>query len=123
MPEEKSKLVFSTDKAIPRKKSQEKALQAIARPDQRTVTVRSGQLLAEIRIGLERKGRGGKAVPIIDGLRIPRHEQGMLLKELKTILGTGGTLKDASLEIQGDHRDAIIGIMQKKGYKPKRSGG
>lgn len=123
MPEEKSKLVFSTDKAIPRKKSQEKALQAIARPDQRTVTVRSGQLLAEIRIGLERKGRGGKSVTIIDGLRIPRHEQGVLLKELKTILGTGGTLKEASLEIQGDHRDAIIGIMQKKGYKPKRSGG
>lgn len=123
MPEEKSKLVFSTDKAIPRKKSQEKALQAIARPDQQTVTVRSGQLLAEIRIGLERKGRGGKSVTIIDGLRIPLHEQGVLLKELKTILGTGGTLKDASLEIQGDHRDAIIGIMQKKGYKPKRSGG
>jgi translation initiation factor 1 len=111
MPEEKSTLVYSTDKAIPRKKPCEKVLQASARPVQQGVTVR-----------LERKGRGGKSVTIIEGLRIPRHEQDILLKELKTILGTGGTVKKATLEIQGDHRDAITKIIEKRGHKPKRSG-
>lgn len=123
MPEEKSILVYSTDKSIPRKKLQKKVLQANSRPEERTITVRTGRLLAEIRIRLERKGRGGKSVTVIDGLRMPHHEQDVLLKELKTLLGTGGTVKDASVEIQGDHRDAIIGIMGKKGYRTKRSGG
>ena len=112
MPQEKSTLVYSTDKTVPRKNPQGKDRQTGNQPAQHAVTIR-----------LERKGRGGKTVTVIDGLRMPRTEQDILLKELKTILGTGGTMKDASLEIQGDHRDAIMGILQKKGYKPKRSGG
>jgi translation initiation factor 1 len=112
MPEEKFTLVYSTGKAIPRKKPYEKVLQASARPVRQGVTVR-----------LERKGRAGKSVTIIQGLRMPRQEQVVFLKELKTMLGTGGTVNNASLEIQGDHRDAIMGIIEKKGHKPKRSGG
>jgi translation initiation factor 1 len=42
---------------------------------------------------------------------------------LKTKLGTGGTVKDASLEIQGDHRDALMVELGKMGYEAKRSGG
>jgi translation initiation factor 1 len=112
MKEEKSTLVYSTDQAIPRERPQKKLLQASARPAKQTVTVR-----------LERKGRGGKSVTVIEGLRMPHHERDILLKDIKTMLGTGGTVKNASLEIQGDHRDAIMGIMDKKGYKSKRSGG
>jgi len=113
MPEEKSKLVYSTDRVIQlKKKPVENALQASVRPMQQKVTVR-----------LERKGRGGKSVTIIDGLQMRQKEREALLKQLKTKLGTGGTVKDASLEIQGDHRDALMAELGKMGYTAKRSGG
>ena len=50
-------------------------------------------------------------------------ERDTLLKQLKTSLGTGGTVKETVLEIQGDHRDMVIQVMEKMGYRPKRSGG
>ena len=113
MPDEKSKLVYSTDRVIQLKKKLVKnALQASVRPMQQKVTVR-----------LERKGRGGKSVTIIDGLQMRQKEREALLKQLKTKLGTGGTVKDASLEIQGDHRDALMAELGKMGYTAKRSGG
>jgi translation initiation factor 1 len=113
MPDEKSKLVYSTDRVIQlKKKPVENALQASVRPMQQKVTVR-----------LERKGRGGKSVTIIDGLQMRQKERETLLKQLKTKLGTGGTVKDASLEIQGDHRDALMAELGKIGYTAKRSGG
>ncbi len=113
MPDEKSKLVYSTDKVIQlKKKPVENALQASVRPMQQKVTVR-----------LERKGRGGKSVTIIDGLQMRQKERNALLKQLKTKLGTGGTGKDASLEIQGDHRDVLMAELGKMGYTAKRSGG
>jgi len=113
MPEEKSKLVYSTDKAIARKKKPvEKVRQASLQSMQKKVTVR-----------LERKGRSGKSVTVIDGLQMPQDKQDVLLKQLKTMLGTGGTVQDTSLEIQGDHRDALMEMLEKMGCKAKRSGG
>ena len=113
MPDEKSKLVYSTDRVIQlKKKPVENALQASVRPMQQKVTVR-----------LERKGRGGKSVTVIDGLQMRQKEREALLKQLKTKLGTGGTVKDTSLEIQGDHRDALMAELGKMGYTAKRSGG
>ena len=113
MPEEKSKLVYSTDKAIARrKKPVEKVRQASLQSMQKKVTVR-----------LERKGRSGKSVTVIDGLQMPQDKQEVLLKQLKTMLGTGGTVQDTSLEIQGDHRDALMEMLEKMGCKAKRSGG
>jgi translation initiation factor 1 len=113
MRDEKSKLVYSTGRVIQlKKKPVENALQASVCPMQQKVTVR-----------LERKGRGGKSVTIIDGLQMRQKEREALLKQLKTKLGTGGTVKDASLEIQGDHRDALMAELGKMGYTAKRSGG
>jgi translation initiation factor 1 len=113
MPDEKSKLVYSTDKAIPRKeKPVEKALQASVCPAQQKVTVR-----------LERKGRGGKSVTVIEGLQMSRKKNEALLKQLKERLGTGGTVKENALEIQGDHRDALMAALEKMGYRPRLSGG
>jgi translation initiation factor 1 len=113
MPDQKSKLVYSTDRVIQKKKRPvENALRASACPVQQKVTVR-----------LERKGRGGKSVTVVDGLQIRQKEKEALLKQLKTKLGTGGTVKDASLEIQGDHRDALMVELGKMGYEAKRSGG
>jgi len=113
MSDEKSKLVYSTDRVIQlKKKPVENALQAGVRPMQQKVTVR-----------LERKGRGGKSVTVIDGLQMRQKEREALLKQLKTKLGTGGTVKDTSLEIQGDYRDALMAELGKMGYTAKRSGG
>lgn len=113
MRDEKSKLVYSTEQIIPRKeKPVEKTFQSGLRPAQHKVTVR-----------LDRKGRGGKTVTVIEGLRIPQKELEPLLRKLKAGLGTGGTLKGVSLEIQGDHRVALITLLEKMGYRPKLSGG
>jgi translation initiation factor 1 len=113
MPDEKSKLVYSTDRVIQlKKKPVENALQASVRPMHQKVTVR-----------LERKGRSGKSVTVIDGFQMRQKEGEALLKQLKTKLGTGGTVKDTSLEIQGDHRDALMAELGKMGYTAKRSGG
>jgi len=124
MPDENSKLVYSTEQAIPRlprplrndekakNKPGEKVLHTSLRPAQQKATVR-----------LDRKGRGGKSVTVIDGLQIPQKEREALLKQLKAKLGTGGTVKDTCLEIQGDHRDALMAALEKLGYPTKRSGG
>lgn len=72
---------------------------------------------------MEKNGRGGKTVTVID--QLPRHETFLkaLCKELKAKCGTGGTFQlksDAGLiEIQGDKRDAIKAIFTKKGFKFK----
>ncbi|MGD0282891.1 MAG: translation initiation factor [Dissulfurispiraceae bacterium] len=114
MPDEKSKLVYSTDKAITGKH----------KPVERTfhqAGVSSGQQRVTVR--LDRKGRGGKAVTIIEGLQLSQKQIIELLRQMKSKLGTGGTVKDTSLEIQGDHRDIIISTLQSMGYTPKRAGG
>ncbi|MCX5907886.1 MAG: hypothetical protein NTY64_12070 [Deltaproteobacteria bacterium] len=54
---------------------------------------------------------------------MPHKKSEELLKQLKARLGTGGTIKGTSFEIQGDHRDALMAALEKMGYTPKRSGG
>ncbi len=76
----------------------------------------------KVRVRLDRKGRGGKSVTVIDGLQMPQKDRESLLKQLKAGLGTGGTVRDGSIEIQGDRCNAIITALNKLGYKPKRSG-
>jgi translation initiation factor 1 len=113
MPEQKSKLVYSTEKVVPRKGMPvEHSSQAVAPAAQQRVTVR-----------LDRKGRGGKTVTVVEGLRMLPKKMEELLRQFKARLGTGGTIKDAALEIQGDHRDAIMSELQIMGFTPKRSGG
>jgi translation initiation factor 1 len=108
-----TRLVYSTEKAILRKETQaEKDRPADLRSSQQKVIVR-----------LDRKGRGGKSVTVIEGLQMPQQEKEALLKQLKADIGTGGTIKDRALEIQGDHCGTIMAALEKVGYRPKRSGG
>ena len=76
-----------------------------------------------VRVGRETKGRRGKGVTIISDL--PLNENGIieLAAKLKTRLGTGGTVKEGRIEIQGDHRDRIIAEVEAMGYRVKRAGG
>lgn len=76
-----------------------------------------------IRIRRESKGRGGKTVSIIDGLPLAEKELKVLLKKLKAQLGTGGALKNGALEIQGEHRDKLLVLLEKEGHQAKLSGG
>jgi predicted translation initiation factor SUI1 len=75
-----------------------------------------------VRVGRQTKGRGGKGVTIISDL--PLNEEGLaeLATKLKTRLGTGGTVKDGRIEIQGDQRDRIIQELEGLGYRAKRAG-
>ncbi len=112
MPEHNSRLVYSTETAIPRKnKPADRNF-----PD--AVPAKSGTI-----VRLDRKGRGGKSVTVIEGLQISAEESEKLLKKLKAKLGTGGAVKNGLLEIQGDHCDAVMGELTGIGYRPKRSGG
>ena len=76
-----------------------------------------------VRVGRERKGRGGKTVSIISGVMSREAGQQALLKLLKSKLGTGGTLEDGANIIQGDHRERIVEILNELGYKAKVAGG
>lgn len=76
-----------------------------------------------VRVGRETKGRKGAGVTVITG--IPSHPEGLekLAKQFKQQCGTGGTVKNGIIEIQGDHRDQLVAELQKLGYTVKRSGG
>lgn len=76
-----------------------------------------------VRVARERKGRGGKTVSIITGVKSPESGRQALLKLIKNRLGTGGTLEEDTIVIQGDHRERIVEILNELGYKAKIAGG
>jgi len=76
-----------------------------------------------LRIRRESKGRGGKSVCVIDGLPLHSSELKALQKKLKSQLGTGGAVKDGRIEIQGDHREKLLLLLDKEGFNAKLSGG
>ncbi|MDF7805887.1 stress response translation initiation inhibitor YciH [Pontiellaceae bacterium B12219] len=76
-----------------------------------------------VRVGRETKGRKGKGMTVITG--VPLHPEGLkdLAKKLKQKCGTGGTVKNQTIEIQGDHRDLMVSELQALGYTVKKAGG
>ncbi len=76
-----------------------------------------------VRVGRETKGRKGKGVTVISGLPLDLAGLETLAKELKKRCGSGGTVKDGVIEIQGDHRDLLLEELSKRGWPAKRSGG
>ena len=76
-----------------------------------------------IRIQATRSGRKGKTVTVITGLQHSPETLAKLLKKLKSQCGSGGTIKDNNLEIQGDRKQQLLEVMLKLGYKAKISGG
>lgn len=71
----------------------------------------------------ESAGRGGKAVTLVKNLALSAEGLKSLAKRLKQECGTGGTVKDGVIEIQGEHREKIAGLLMKLGYKVKIAGG
>ena len=76
-----------------------------------------------VRVRRETKGRKGKDVTVITGVPLSGKELKELGRQLKAKCGSGGTVKDGIIEIQGDHRDALIPVLEANGWKVKRAGG
>lgn len=71
----------------------------------------------------ESGGRGGKAVTLVKNLTLSADDLKSLAKKLKQECGTGGTIKDGVIEVQGEQREKIADVLQKLGYKVKIAGG
>jgi translation initiation factor 1 len=71
----------------------------------------------------ESSGRSGKGVTLVKNLVLSVDDLKALVKKLKQECGTGGTIKDSMIEIQGEQREKIANILRKLGYKVKIAGG
>jgi translation initiation factor 1 len=76
-----------------------------------------------VKVRRETKGRGGKTVTTITGLAMNGDQLEALQKELKRLCGAGGAVKDGVIEVQGDHCEAVLRDLEKRGIKAKRAGG
>jgi translation initiation factor 1 len=76
-----------------------------------------------VRVSHETKGRKGKGVTVVKGVALDAQGLAALGKQLKTACGSGGTVKDGVIEIQGDHRELVIAALVKQGHTVKRAGG
>jgi translation initiation factor 1 len=76
-----------------------------------------------LKVEASRKGRGGKTVTVISGFQEKPEILADLAKQIKAQCGTGGTVKDNEIEIQGEHKQKLAEILKKLGYKAKISGG
>jgi translation initiation factor 1 len=103
-----SRLVYSTDKGRIAGESEDK------RPPEGDGIVR---------IRRETSGRKGKGVTTVSGLPLDDKAMAQVAKKLKQLCGTGGTVKNFVIEIQGDHRQTLKDVLEKQGYTVKLAGG
>ena len=76
-----------------------------------------------VRVSLDTKGRKGKGVTVVKGLAMDAASLTQLAKQLKAACGSGGTVKDFTIEVQGDHCETVMALLAKQGHKVKRAGG
>lgn len=107
-----NKTVWSSEDGDVRKKEEHSANTKSLPPQQQTIYLHR-----------ESSGRGGTPVSLVKNLVLSADDLKALAKKLKQQCGTGGTIKDGVIEIQGEHREKIAGILQKLGYKVKIAGG
>jgi translation initiation factor 1 len=77
----------------------------------------------KVRVSLQTKGRGGKSVTLVKGLALDAAALAVLGKTLRSACGSGGTVKDGVIEVQGEHCDLILARLAKEGIAAKRAGG
>jgi len=76
-----------------------------------------------VRVSRQTQGRAGKGVTVITGLALKAETLAALASELKRLCGSGGTVKDGSIEIQGEHRDRLVAELSRRGFTARRAGG
>ncbi|MCP3873807.1 MAG: stress response translation initiation inhibitor YciH [Desulfobacteraceae bacterium] len=108
--DDNSRLVYSTESGRIRTSSKD---------NNKTIPKTDGK----VRVERSTKGRKGKGVSLIKGLPLDGPSLKKLAKKLKQKCGSGGTIKNGIVEIQGDHRDLLIIELNKLGYKAKKAGG
>jgi translation initiation factor 1 len=112
MSNQNSKTVWSSEEGDLRKKDQPASYSTSLPPQQQTIYLHR-----------ESSGRGGKAVSLVKNLVLSDDDLKLLAKKLKQECGSGGTIKDGVIEIQGEHRERIAEVLRKLGYKVKIAGG
>jgi translation initiation factor 1 len=112
MPKDPRPTVYSTASGDQRKRQKNIPLSPSLAPEKHLVYLHR-----------ESKGRGGKTVTLVKELHLNQNDLKKLATALKNACGTGGTIKDGIIEIQGDHREKIAGVLGKLGYKSKIAGG
>ena len=112
MSKNNSRTVWSSSDGDQRKKEQRTTTAKSLPPQQQTAYLHR-----------ESGGRGGKVVSIVKNLTLSEADMKSLAKKLKQECGTGGTVKDGMIEIQGEHRQKMADVLQKLGYKVKIAGG
>ena len=111
MTKNETRTVWSSDEGDTRKQSSQKRVRSLS-PHEQTVYLHR-----------DSKGRGGKAVTLVKKLILSEEDMKELAKKLKKVCGSGGTVKEDVIEIQGEQREKIAGTLQKMGYKVKIAGG
>jgi translation initiation factor 1 len=76
-----------------------------------------------VRVWQESKGRGGKTVTLVRGLPLEDEALKALAKQLRSACGSGGTVKDGTIEVQGEHGERVQQMLQTQGYKIKNGPG
>ena len=117
-PKPGSRPVYSTDRGRLCPQCQRAVAECVCGRD-RPAT--NGDGIARIR--RETKGRGGKAVTVIDGLPLATDELKALAKVLKQRCGVGGAVTGETIEIQGDQRDTCLSVLTSLGHRCKLAGG
>lgn len=112
-------ILYSTEHGSMCPKCGKKEKECICKVNKKSEVKGSGN----VRVSRETKGRKGKGVTVVTGLPLNDFDLAILGKKLKQKCGTGGTVKNGVIEIQGDLRDKIVDLLNADGYKAKRSGG
>ncbi len=76
-----------------------------------------------VRVSRQSKGRGGKTVTLVKGVALDAIALAALGKQLRSACGSGGTVKDGVIEIQGDHCELVLETLKKHGHDARRAGG
>ncbi len=115
-PGSNSRLVYSTDSGDHRSETSKR--RPAVKPSRQSPQLPNDGV---VRIFREKGGRGGKVVTVIRGL--PAADLDGVARDLKRHCGSGGAVKDAAVQIQGDHRDKIALRLTSQGYTVKLAGG
>lgn len=102
-------IVYSTD---PNFRAEQKAEEDITQPVQEQ----------PLKVRLDAKHRGGKTVTLVEGFSGTEADMEQLAKQLKSYCGTGGSIKDREIIIQGDNREKVLMWLNKMGYKRAMKG-
>jgi len=115
-------LVYSSESGLIHKSSQPSSKKKRTVVKNKTAMIKN-PAKEGVRIQRESKGRGGKNVSLITGLTLDNTALKKLCKTLKAKLGTGGAVKDQHIEIQGDHREKLLILLEKHDIQAKIAGG